>query len=62
MKLSETKAFGMEAPSNVKLLFGGGLVVGEAYDPFNSNPRRQCGGGGGVVNPFGFVPAALARI
>lgn len=38
VKLSVTKAFGMEAPSNLKLLYGGGLVVGEAYDPFNSNP------------------------
>lgn len=58
-----TKAFGMEAPSNLKLLYGGGLVVGEAYDPFNSNPKGSGGGvgGGGAFNPFGFVPAGLIR-
>lgn len=33
-----TNAFNMEAPCNLKLLFSIGLVVGEAYDPFNSNP------------------------
>lgn len=46
VKLSVTKAFGMEAPSNLKLLDGGGLAVGEAYDPFNSNPQGSVGGGG----------------
>lgn len=38
VKWSVTKAFDMEAPCNLKLLFGGGFVVGEAYDPSNSNP------------------------
>lgn len=33
-----TNAFNMEAQSNLKLLFSGGFVVGETYDPFNSNP------------------------
>lgn len=37
-KWSVTKAFDMEAPCNLKLLFSGGFWVGEAYDPFNSNP------------------------
>lgn len=47
-----TKAFDMEAPCNLKLLSSGGFVVGEAYDPFNSNPCVCVGGGGVLFNPF----------
>lgn len=53
VKWSVTKAFHIGAPCNLKLLFGGGFVVGEAYDPFNSDP----GGGGAFFNPFVFIPA-----
>ena len=49
VKWSVTKAFHIGAPCNLKLLFGGGFVVGEAYDPFNSDPG---GGGGGVFFLF----------
>lgn len=45
----------MEALSNLKLLVGGGLVVCEAYDPFNSKPPREQT----LFNPFGFIPAQI---